>query len=63
MNPIGTPPENASPQLLEAWNIVRSADRSDTQRQRLDRLYQAAPTEDKPKIANLIEAFIVSGSR
>jgi hypothetical protein len=63
MNSIGLPPENASPELLEAWTIVQGSDRSDNQKQRLDQLYQAATIEDKPKIANLIEAFIVSDSR
>jgi hypothetical protein len=62
MIPIGTPPDNASPQLLEAWNILQQDDRSPNQLEKIRDLAAQLPDDhpDRPKFGGLIEAFRAS---
>ena len=58
MKPIGTPPSNASAELMAAWKILQDKDRSEAKLNELYQLLKKASGADKTKIGNLIEAFL-----
>jgi hypothetical protein len=53
-------PEGESPVVIEAIELIRNPDRSDTALERLRAIADNATPADKPKIGQLIEAFIAS---
>ena len=53
-------PEGESNAVIEAIQIVRNSDRSDAALEKLRSLADSATDADRPKIGQLIEAFIAS---
>ena len=53
-------PDGESDVVIEAIQIVRNSDRSDAALEKLRSLADSATDADRPKIGQLIEAFIAS---
>ncbi|HEY9737538.1 MAG TPA: hypothetical protein V6D06_14690 [Trichocoleus sp.] len=57
----GQLPDDASPELKEAWEILQSSDRSPEALARMQELQRQATGDDEGNIGWLIEGWLVGG--